>query len=185
MDTPLTHSAIGTRAAFKVLYDNCYETLIVYSVRLIHDRNSAEDIVQSVFVTLWERRDSFYTVGAARSFLFVSVRNRSIDFLQHKSVEGRYAKHVFASNELTENPDEDADVFTAEVYARLFKAIDELSQRQREIFILMMNGHKNRDIAKALGIAEDTVRVQKRRAMKSLRLKLGEAEMVLLHILIV
>lgn len=180
MDIRLDPSPIATRSGFRALYNGCYEALTVFAVRMVRDREAAEDIVQSVFVALWERRDAFDSVGAARSYLYVSVRNRSIDFLQHRKVEGQYAKGVSASATLAENPDDDPDFFTAEVYARLFRAVDELPERQREVFLMSMKGSKNRHIAEAMGIAEETVRVQKRRAVQSLRRKLGGTEMALM-----
>lgn len=184
MDTRLEPSDISTRAGFRALYNSCYEPLTVFAVRMVRDREAAEDIVQSVFATVWERRASFATVAAAHSFLYVSVRNRALDLLQHRKVKGEYATRASAAAVTIDNPDEDPDFFTAEVYTRLFKAIDELAPRQREIFLMSMNGQKNSHIAEALGITEETVRVHKRRAVQSLRHKLGGSEMALLCLML-
>lgn len=184
MDTQLKPFDISTRTGFKTLYDSCYEPLAVYAMRMSLDRAEAEDVVQSVFVALWERRSTFDSESVARSYLYVSVRNRVIDLLHHHRVEDRYADHVSRHADVADDPDADDDFFTAEVYARLFRAIDGLSPRQREIFMMCMDGRRNRDIAQAMGIAEDTVRVQKRRAMHSLRKTLGAEELLLLAVLI-
>ena len=184
MNTEDEHFGTFTHQDFHRLYTDCYEALAVYAVRMTASSDVAEDIVQSVFVDLWERRDDFDGGKDMRAFLYVSVRNRALDFLRHQKVKWRYAEISSAMPEGTDNPDNDEDFFTAEVYQQLFKAIDELSSRQREIFAMYMKGRKNHDIANALGIAEETVRVQKRRAIQSLRKRLGAKELLLLFYLL-
>ena len=115
----------------------------------------------------------------------MNVFNRSLDFLRHQNTENNYAEMLSGMPEGTDNPDDDDEFFTAEVYQRLFNAIDELSPRQRDIFSMYMSGKKNHDIADAMGIAEETVRVHKLRAIQSLRQRLGTNELLLMLTLIV
>lgn len=185
MNTDFKHLDLFTPEGFRELYDACYESLAVYAVRMTANSEAAEDIVQSVFVDLWERSDEIADDIDIRAFLYMSVRNRALDFIRHQKVKWRYAEMLSGIPEGTDNPDDDDEFFTAEVYQRLFNAIDELSPRQREIFSMYMSGKKNHDIADAMGIAEETVRVHKLRAIHSLRKRLGANEMLLMFTLIV
>lgn len=184
MNTDFKHLDLFTPEGFRKLYDACYESLAVYAVRMTANSEAAEDIVQSVFVDLWERSDEIDDDIDIRAFLYMSVRNRALDFIRHQKVKWRYAGMLSGIPEGTDNSDDDDEFFTAEVYQRLFNAIDELSPRQRDIFSMYMSGKKNHDIADAMGIAEETVRVHKLRAIQSLRKRLGANELLLMFTLI-
>lgn len=178
MNTDFKHLDLFTPEGFRKLYDACYESLAVYAVRMTANSEAAEDIVQSVFVDLWERGDEIDYNTDIRAFLYMSVRHRALDFIRHQKVKWRYAEMLSGISEGTDNSDDDDEFFTAEVYQRLFNAIDELSPRQRDIFSMYMNGKKNHDIA------EETVRVHKLRAIHSLRKRLGANELLLMFTLI-
>ena len=79
--------------------------------------------------------------------------------------------------------DDMSDVFNKEdIYRQLFLAIDKLPPRQREIFLLCMDGKKNREIAEKLQISAETVKVQKRRAINHLREQLAPMALALLYL---
>ena len=65
------------------------------------------------------------------------------------------------------------DTNEEEVYRLLFRAIDKLPTRCREIFLLHMDGKKNEEIATALGISIETVKTQKKRAIQSIKEQMG------------
>lgn len=147
---------------------------MLYAHNIVDDADMAEDLVQNAFLSLWENRDDFEQETTVRSFLYLSVRRRAIDHLRHAKVEGKYRLSVQSeSKDMELAIDEDEDILDNEVYHRLFEAINELPDRQRELFLFYMQGKKNGEIAKAMNIAEETVRVQKKRALKSLRKKMG------------
>lgn len=169
---------ISTAEDFHKLYDACYESLAYNAVRITANSEAAEDIVQSVFVDLWERRGTLDDDTDMRSYLFMNVFNCSLDFLRHQNTENNYAEMLSQIAEGTVNPDDDNEPLKTEFYNQFFSAIDELSPRQREIFMMYMNGNNNHEIAKAMGIAEETVRVHKLRAIQSLKKRLGANEML-------
>lgn len=169
---------ISTSEDFHKLYDACYESLAYNAVRITANSEAAEDIVQSVFVDLWERRGTLDSDTDLRSNLFMNVFNRSLDFLRHQNTENNYAEMLSQIAEGTVNPDDDNEPLKTEFYNQFFCAIDELSPRQREIFLMYMHGKNNHEIAKAMAIAEETVRVHKLRAIQSLRKRLGANEML-------
>ncbi len=81
--------------------------------------------------------------------------------------------------------DDTLDIFNKEeIYRQLFAAIDELPPRQKEVFLLCMEGKKNREIAEQLDISAETVKVQKRRAIARLRDKLSPMFIEIILVLI-
>ena len=74
---------------------------------------------------------------------------------------------------LIEKSTEEEDTNEEEVYRLLFRAIDKLPTRCREIFLLHMDGKKNEEIATALGISIETVKTQKKRAIQSIKEQMG------------
>ncbi len=172
------------RDNFSQLYNAYYRGLSVYAANFVGNLAEAEDIVQEVFSTLWEHDLSFISSTAIKSYLYRSVRNGSLDMLKHKNVEESYIhKTMEAYPEI--KFDDSGDTLNKEiVYAKLFRTIEDLPQRQREIFLLYMRGKKNREIAEIMQVSIDTVKTQKRRAMNFLRQKLGEKEYELLFILL-
>lgn len=154
--------------------------MMLYALRMVTDREVAEDMVQNVFMRLWESRDTFVEEAAVRSFLYLNVRHRVVDYVRHAKVEDKYKDFVRNEYEATETMEEDEERFANEIYVRLFDAIHELPPRQRELFLLYMQGKKNAEIAQVMHITEETIRVQKKRALKTLREKMGDRDEILL-----
>ncbi|KAB6221101.1 sigma-70 family RNA polymerase sigma factor, partial [Bacteroides xylanisolvens] len=96
--------------------------------------------------------------------------NASLNYLKHQNVESLYLERLASTyREITEEEDTNEE----EVYRLLFRAIDKLPTRCREIFLLHMDGKKNEEIATALGISIETVKTQKKRAIQSIKEQMG------------
>lgn len=172
-------------AAFDLLYKNFFRALVGYAVQFIGENRVAEDIVQDLFSTIWERKIHFESIIYLRAFLYNSVRNASLDCLKHKNVEDNYLQEMTESNQVYKTTEDGEDTFfSEEIYRQLFLAIDDLPQRCREIFLMYMNGKKNQEIAKALEVSIETVKTHKRRAMATLRKKLNHKDFMFLQILL-
>ncbi len=165
---------------FSQLYNEYYRGLSVYAANFVGNLSEAEDIVQEVFSTLWEQDSAFISSTAIKSYLYRSVRNGSLDMLKHKSVEESYIRKTMEAYPEIKFDDTGETLSKEMVYAKLFRTIETLPLRQREIFMLYMRGKKNREIAEIMEISTDTVKTQKRRAMNILRQKLGDKEYALL-----
>lgn len=109
----------------------------------------------------------------------------AINSLRQQGVREDYCHKMTQNSVPHELPRDDSEAFNKEeIYRQLFLAIDELPPRQREVFLLCMEGKKNREIAEQLGISAETVKVQKRRAIDNLRGKLSPvALMVCLQVI--
>ena len=168
-----SHSA----RAYKQLYDEYYKALVLYVDKIVDSEEGAEDIVQSVFVSMWEKKVVFASYAAFTTYIYKAVRHVAFNVLRHKEVEQLYVQHLENSSHDPE-PDEVFDV--EEVHRMLLQAIDQLTPRQREIFLLRLSNKKNEEIAQMMDISVETVKTQVKRALKTLRQLLGSYWMMLI-----
>jgi RNA polymerase sigma-70 factor, Bacteroides expansion family 1 len=155
--------------AYHELYNEYYKALVIYAANFLATTDTAEDIVQEIFATIWEKKISFISLQSLKTYLYNSTRNAALNYLKHQNVETGYIQYMLDTyKEITEE-----DTNEEEVYRILFKSIDQLPPRCREIFVLHMEGKKNEEIAQALGLSIETVKTQKKRALQSLKRQMG------------
>ena len=162
--------SINRKDIFERLFSDYYGILVCYAQKYTKREDIAEDIVQDVFASLWEENRIFPSQANFRSFLYISIRNAAFDYLRHQNVESRYIEEALTANRFLS----DGSFQKEEVFRLLFKQIDLLPERCREIFLLHLEGYDNDAIAKKLSLSIETVKTQKKRAMKTLRNNLKE-----------
>ena len=162
--------SINRKDIFERLFSDYYGILVCYAQKYTKREDIAEDIVQDVFASLWEENRIFLSQANFRSFLYISIRNAAFDYLRHQNVESRYIEEALTANRFLS----DDSFQKEEVFRLLFKQIDLLPERCREIFLLHLEGYDNDAIAKKLSLSIETVKTQKKRAMKTLRNNLKE-----------
>ena len=159
-------------SAYHQLYDEYYKVLVLYAINFLSSQQAAEDIVQELFATMWEKKMKFLSLPSFRTYLYNSVRNASLNYLKHQNVESLYLEHLANTyREILEEEEEDTN--EEEVYRLLFRAIDKLPTRCREVFLLHIDGKKNEEIATLLGISIETVKTQKKRAIQFIKEQMG------------
>ena len=166
----------------KELFDEYYVRLVHFSFQFIGDRDEAEDIVQDAFIKFWDYSTSIADNGLAiKSFLYTSVKNASLNVLRHNKVA---EQHIQLQDR---NPIEDSVIHAivkSEVLSEIYKAVESLPASCQQISRLgYFEGKKNHEIAEELGISINTVKTQKQRALKLLRLRLSPEVLSLLILL--
>lgn len=156
--------------AYQQLYKDYYRVLVLYAQNFLSTQESAEDIVQQLFITMWEKQTKFLSLPSLRVYLYNAVRNASLNYLKRENVEARYIEQLV--NTFHEFTDEE-DTLEEELYQLLYQTIDKLPNRCRAVFLLHMEGKRNDEIAEALEISVGTVKTQKKRAMRFIREQMG------------
>ena len=164
------------RGAFHELFEKYYRPLVMFALRYVDCQEDAEDVVQDLFVAIWEREEKFLSEKSLYVFLYNSVRNTCLNLLKHKKVKERYVDYILTHEKEIE--EEGYNVLEEELYDSLFKAVDELPPRCREIFLLHLDGKTNEEIARALNITILTVKTQKKKALHYLKGRLGAVVLV-------
>ena len=165
--------------AFRELFSEFYNSLVLFAMGFVEQQDVAEDIVQEVFIAVWERDARYPTYNAFHSFLYNSVKNASLNHLKHKNVEEKYLASL---NLEDEGDDIDLKMMEEELYRLLFKTIDELPDKCRNIFLLHLEGKGNEEIALLLNLSILTVKTQKKRAMSYIRERLGRVYFVMMSL---
>lgn len=156
--------AAGDEEAFAKVHEKLKTGLLFYACKLGLEWESAQEVVSDSFVSLWHSRTNIEDDEHIRKFLFVAVRNRTINYLKSKK---RYAVLLQqADTSLVDDPSLQEDMIRAEMLSLLGKAIESLPKECRKVFELVYSGqYKATEIAKMLDMNAGTVRSQKRRAI--------------------
>ena len=151
---------------FEAIYRENYSALRQVARNLIRDADAAHDIVQEVFVRLWNRREELHTVLNPAAYLYKSVVNAALNYLEQnkKRRPGGDAIHLTAS-ETSDGPLE-----LKELHKKVSDAIEKLPPKCRAIFVLSrLEQRKNKEIAALLNLSLKTVENQMGIALKKMR----------------
>ncbi|MGD8781998.1 MAG: RNA polymerase sigma-70 factor [Ignavibacteria bacterium] len=163
----------GDSDSFKELFFELAKPLIYFSNRIVKDYDEAENIVQDVFVSIWQNREKLDPSLKIKTYLYVAVKNRSLKFIRHENVK----QDSFESlQEIYQNPsDPDPETSYNELKSAIDSAIKSLPEKCRLIFEMnRFDKLSYKEIAKVLDISVKTVETQMGRALKSLRQQLAK-----------
>ncbi|WGQ11006.1 RNA polymerase sigma-70 factor [Pedobacter gandavensis] len=169
----------GNREVYMVIYKKYQRLLFLYAFRKLNNQGEAEDVVQEVFISFWNKRHILSLDINIAGYLYRAVRNRSLNIFAHREIEAKYLESL---DDFLGSNYESADSLIREhqIAALIAQEIDRLPAKMREVFELSRKDHLSyKEIALALNISEYTVATQVKRALKILRTKLGAC--VFLH----
>ncbi len=155
------------KVAYKQLYNQYYRILVLYALKYVKDQSVAEDIVQDLFISIWEQDLDFDHINAFTSYLYNSIRNKSLNYLKHINVKEKYASQVKSETDDFFSLENEMD--EQEIYRKIYAVIDTLPDRCKQVFELHLQGKKNAEIADLLELSVETVKTQKKRAIKKLK----------------
>lgn len=160
------------RRRFETLFRETYAELCNFVVQFVHSRAVAEELVQDLFLRLWERRAQWAAETPSRTYLYHAARNRALDHLKHERIASMAPPET--SEEDEPFPAAERELHAADLRTALDAAIAELPDRTRQVFILCKgNGLSYLQIAKAMDISVKTVEAQMARAFRILRGRLA------------
>lgn len=140
-------------------------------MNLVKDEAVAEDLVQETFIRLWNAKDALEPSALGPGILYSSVKNACLNFLRRQKLE-----HSYLNNRSPE-PFEDAValnyIIRSEVLSEISRIVSTMPEGCQIVFKMgYLEGLRNTEIAKELGISINTVKTQKQRALKLLKLRL-------------
>lgn len=168
---------------FQKVFEQYYKPLCRFAQGYINDADSSEEIVQQVFINLWNQRESIDPGKDMKSYLFTSVRNRCLNYIRdHKKFRSQY---LDVETEL-HIPVFDFDKLAiADLEKQVNDAIMKLPEKCREVFVLVrFEEMKYKETADHLGISVKTVEAQMSKAFKILREELKDIWALVLYFII-
>ena len=168
----------GDPSAYKQLFDRYYMPLSIYAFKYCDSFQLSEDIVQELFIKLWDEKIYLKLEGAVSPYLFKSVKNNTLKAIKKNS------KYYFEELESQINKLITNEIDTETIEAeekRLYKELEALPPKSKEVFkAIVLDNLKYKEVAKLLGISVNTVKTHYSRALKQLRNSLDIIIMLLL-----
>ncbi|GKG75544.1 MULTISPECIES: RNA polymerase sigma-70 factor [Parabacteroides] len=171
------------RNNFDKIYVLYYSRMFRFAKEYVLFDEDAENIVQDVFLLLWEKREVLDIQISLVSYLFALVKNKSLDYLRHKVIADEYKQELSAKLTALELLNYS---FTSdeEIEQILMTAINKLPERCRQVFLKSrIEGKRNREIANELNLTVSTVENQMTIALRKLRVELKDYLPLLLFLL--
>ncbi|AWO00292.1 RNA polymerase subunit sigma-24 [Chitinophaga alhagiae] len=148
----LADVASGNSSAFRALYEHWYPFLDTHIFRITTSKPLTQEIVQDVFLKIWEARETLHNIRSFKAYLLVVSKNHALNALQKLAAEHRNQERWARE----QPPVQDAPPF---YYSLIDEAIDRLTDRQKEVYLLHRHQRLTyKEIAGRLGIGRETVK---------------------------
>jgi len=164
----------GDIKEFESLFRSSYASLVRYAKTIVKDHDTAEEIVQEFFFRMWQDREKMNINNSVNGYLFRSVHNRCLHFIEHQKVVEKHESEIIASaDELNEQVTD--TIYYNELQAKVSRVLEKLPERCSRIFSMnRFEGLKYSEIAEKLSVSVKTVELNMGKALKEFRKALAE-----------
>ena len=163
----------GDLLAFDAIYKKYSRRLFGFVFRYVKQEADTEEIVQEVFIKIWQSREKINVYSSFESFLFTIAHNATVNLLKKRATEQKYAEHVKSLQQIEDTYELTDEIHYNELKQKFQGLLNELTPRQKEIFQLSREeGLSNNEIANKLGISVQTVKNQLVTTLSFLKSKL-------------
>ena len=166
----------GKDKAFDELYFRYRDLLVRFVYVRMKSIPIAEEIVQEVFTTIWERRKVLVIQKKFSAYIYTSVRYVTLDYIKAHTITDQYIREVAGNNIVTSNSNNTIEsIYHDELQEAVDKATMLLPKKAKEVFVLSrFKQYTNKEIAEELNISLETVKYHISYALKFMRSYLGE-----------
>lgn len=163
---------IREEAVFEELFKSHFAELVNFGNRYLNDPEQSKELVQEVFLNIWQKSEILKIQTSVKSYLFGAVRNAALNHIKHQKVQQKYQDRVKFNSEESETVD---FLELEELKTSIENALNKIPEKCRQIFELnRFEGKRYKEIADQLGISLKTVENQMGKALKILRQELGD-----------
>ena len=165
--------------AFNAIYDRYSRPLLRYLLQKLKDIDTCNDLLQDIFISLWEKRAIVTINTSIKAYLYQAARYKIIDVYRNNT---RFEGYLFQLSEFIEQEYSVVDkIDYRQKLSEVEQGINNLPEKMREIFILSRYEHKtNSDIAFQTNLSVQTVKNQISKALRLLRIRYMSADVVIL-----
>ncbi|WP_159520673.1 RNA polymerase sigma-70 factor [Sunxiuqinia indica] len=158
----------GNKVVYESLFHEYYESLVHYAEKFIFDQAEAEDLVQELFIDIWDKSRKIDIATSIKSYFYQAIRNRCLNHLKSLKVKDKH--HVLYIEAILGSDDEEVEFIDLDILNKIEKSIDELPPQMARVFRLkLLDGMKQDEIASELDISVNSVKTQLKRARVKLR----------------
>jgi RNA polymerase sigma-70 factor (ECF subfamily) len=160
----------GDAHAFEALFKTYYKQVYNHARYYIKDESACHDVVQEIFLYIWDKRKGLAIEKSIKSYLFMATHNACVNFLQKQATKQRAISNVWP--DLPSEQDGYDVIFENALRESIEETMEELPEQCKEVFKLSrLKGYKHKEIAQRLNISTRTVETQIYRALKVLKKK--------------
>jgi len=164
----------GNSLAFDAIYRKYAKRLYGFAFGMLKSYEEAENLVQEVFICLWTNRQKIEKGSSLKYYLFTIAYHASISFIRSKARDNQFKERLKVLQDKFQEP-VDREIEFKELDTRLARIINELPEKQKEVFLLhRRDGLTYCEISEKLNISINTVETHMTRALKSIKQKLGD-----------
>ncbi|WP_143307901.1 RNA polymerase sigma factor [Chitinophaga vietnamensis] len=169
-------------AAFNAIYDRYSKMLYLFIYSKLDAGEISKDVLQDLFISLWEKRHSLVLKESLKSYLYQAARHKIIDIYRKNATYRKYLQQLIEHFDAQPHSISETVDYKARTQD-LFAAINHLPERMKEIFVLSRFENLSvEQIATHLGLSQQTVKNQITKALKILRANYAQTDMILLVI---
>jgi len=162
----------GDVEAFDLIYDKYSGKLYAFGLRYLRSTAETEELVQSVFLKLWENYKNLKKESSFKSYLFTITYNELCKLFRKKNYHQQFIRETLYENSQSSSAMEESLDYNS-LMERVQKIVDKLSKRQKEIFMKSrLEGKSTKEIAKEVGLSPGTVDNYISEALKFIRSRL-------------
>ncbi|MFA6083231.1 RNA polymerase sigma factor [Mucilaginibacter sp.] len=156
----LQRAAAGDRSAYAVLYQFYLPKLYHYLYGIIRSKEDTEEILQDIFLKLWENKEDLTEIKTLNSYLFKIARNRLMNLYDHQKVRRKAMDYIGRDGEAIGNNSEDSLIYSQ--YGEIVeRALSQLPPKRRQVFEMSLRQEMSHDqIAEAMQISKSMVKKQ-------------------------
>ena len=174
--------ADGDQSAFATFFELYNTRVYSYALKILHLPDVAEDVVQEVFIKVWNHRAQLPSINNIESWVITITRNQIYNHLRSLAQEEKFIRQVLAENSSNETVESMA---FNELHNLLQQAINNLSPQQKKVYELSRNeGLSRKEIAELLGISSNTVKTYMQEALRDIRHFLKQHDQQILILLL-
>ena len=156
--------------AFEKIFKDFHENIFNFLFFKIGDTQTAEDILQDVFIKLWENRHNLKSDLSLASYLYTIAKNLTANYFRHKKVVQNFQKELEFKIEQADYPSQISNLELHELNENFIAALEKLPEQQRTVFMMSRFDQLSyKEIAERLGISIKTVETHIGKALKTLR----------------
>jgi RNA polymerase sigma-70 factor, ECF subfamily len=160
---------------FEVAYKEHFKSLYIYAFTILNNEIQAEEIVQNIFLKIWEKKEKINIEISLKAYLFKSVYFDCLNLLKHQKVKSKYESHALYEMSKTKTESASQKIMYKNLEEKFREVLNELPEQCRTVFQLSrFEDLKYREIASKLNISEKTVEAHMSKALKTMRIKLAE-----------
>ena len=165
----------GKTAAFEQVFHKYHSAICYFCKQFVWDNEVAKDLAAEMFVKVWKNKENFESISSLKSFLYIGAKNACLNHLKAQKVAEGHRQFATYQASLEESEDVIMNrIFDAEVLREMSRAIEVLPTQCKRVLKMSLNGMKTNEIAKYLGLSEQTVRNTRVRATVMLKRHLSQ-----------